>query len=337
MKKLRVFPTVKIKRIVPGIFPKHLGTVLLFLLFVPYLVTFFFGNLKEGRHELPLAELEEDQGEGGLYVSNATAVGVERIPFEHYVADKLARSIDDGYEMEALKAQAVLLRSGLLASAWEEDYGAAKREIEVEDEAYGEIGISERVYEAVALTAGVYLACENHPVNGSYFALSNGATRNGEELLLTEFPYLKSVPCSRDLFSPAYGQRVFYEEGAFKRLWEQTLEVQITEEEIMERQKAAVEESADHMRLYRDSAGYVLYLEWEGKFVSGEQFRESFHIPSSSFHLSEEEKGIEITSEGIGHGLGMSQYGANEMAKEGEDYVEILNYFFQNVTFRKIE
>lgn len=337
MKKLRVFPTVKIKGIVPGIFSRHLGTVLLFLLFIPYLVTFFFGNLKEGRYVLPLAELEKEQGEGSLYVSNTTAVGTERIPFEHYVADKLARSIDNGYEMEALKAQAVLLRSGLLAAAWEGDYGTSVREIRVEDESYGEIAVSERIYEAVALTAGVYLASEDHPVKGSYFALSNGATRNGEELLLTEFPYLKSVPCNRDLFSPAYGTRVIYEEGVFARLWEQTLEVQMTEEEILEKQKASAEENVDHIKLYRDSAGYVLYLEWKGKFVSGEQFRETFRIPSASLHLSKEEKGIVITSEGIGHGLGMSQYGANEMAKDGEDYVEILNYFFQNVTFRKIE
>ncbi len=334
MKKLRVFPTVKIKGIVPGSFPKHLGTVLLFLLLFPYLITFFFGNLKEGHHELPL---EEELKEGRFYVSNITAVGVERIPLEHYVADKLARCIDNSYEMETLKAQAVLLRSSLLMSVWEEDCEYPVREIKVEDEDYGEMGISERIYEAVALTAGIYLACENCPVNGSYFALSNGASRNGEELLLTEFPYLKSVPCSRDIFSPAYGGRVLYEEAVFARLWEQTLAVQTTEEEIMENQKAAVEESIDGMKLYRDSAGYVLYLEWKGKFISGEQFREAFHIPSSSLHLTKEEKEIVITSEGIGHGLGMSQYGANEMAKEGEDYIAILNYFFQNVTFRKFE
>ena len=89
--------------------------------------------------------------------------------------------------------------------------------------------------------------------------------------------------------------------------------------------------------LYRDSADYVLYVKKEGEYASGEQIRTEFHIPSSCFSISLENDRVKVSVRGVGHGLGLSQFGANEMAKEEKDYVEILNYFFQNVTITKFE
>lgn len=338
MKKLRVFPTVRIKRIVPGAFTKRFGTVLLFLLLIPYFVTFLFGNLKEGGGEKPLlADLEERTGEGEVYVRNETAIGIENIPLERYVADKLARSIDSSFEKEALKAQAVLLRSGLLAQGMAGEEGENVKEIRVKDENYGEVVIEENMYEAVEQTAGIYLAYKERPVNGSYFAVSNGATRNGEELLLTEYPYLKKVSCDRDIFAPDYVNTIIYDENIFEKVLGQMQELPITREEILKNEKIKEEKVMGNINLYMDSADYVLYLEREGKYVSGEQFRNAFRLPSASLHLSKEEKKVTITTKGVGHGLGMSQFEANEMAREGKDYTEILNYFFADTTFRKFE
>ncbi len=334
MKKLRVFQTV---RSVPRFFTKSLGTVLLFLLMIPYLVTFLFGNLKEGETKKTfLSDLRAESDENGLYVSNKTMLGVESIPLELYVADRLARSIDNEFELEALKAQAVLIRSGLLFSGMKSRMQENIRSVNVEDEEYGSVPVTERIYEAVLQTKGVYLTYENLPVNGSYFAVSNGTTRSGEELCLTEYPYLKSVSCSRDFLSSDYASSALYEEKEFEKIWSQTLAFQITEEEILENEKVSIEKGIDDIHIYRDSAGYVLYLEKEGKYVSGEQFREVFSISSSSFHLSKDETKVIITAEGVGHGLGMSQFAANEMAKEGEDYIKILEYFFQGVAVKKM-
>lgn len=336
MKKLRVFQTVKIKGIVPGFFVKHLGTVLLFLFLIPYIVTFLFGNLKEGSAEkMPLEDLNTEYGEGAVYVSNETIMGIENIPLEYYVADKLARSIDNYFEMETLKAQAVLIRSGLLAAGMTGENGNNIRNIKVEDGNYGSTVIPENIYEAVEETAGVYLAYQKQPVNGAYFAVSNGFTRDGEELFPTEYSYLKSVPCSRDFLSSDYASSVIYEENEFEKIWEMLTPVQMTEE-VADNGKITMGNEMNQINLYRDSAGYVLYLEREGKCVSGEQFRNAFGLSSASFHLSKEGKKIMITVKGVGHGLGMSQYGANEMAKEGEDYITILNYFFQDVTINKL-
>ena len=347
MKKLRVFQTVKttnaayggsflssIKRSVSGLFTKSLGTVLLFLLMIPYLITFLFGNLKEGEEKSAVLRTLNTTSEGDFFIVNETVLGSEEIPLELYVADRLVRSIDHNFEMEALKAQAVLIRSSLLLLAAESGEGI--RSIHIMDEDYGTIQGTERIYEAAAQTKGVYLAYENQPVSGSFFAVSNGATRNGEELGLTEYPYLKSVSCSRDFLSKDYANSIRYDENEFDRIWDKTLPFQITEEEILKNEIISKEKGIDDINLYRDSAGYVLYLARGEKYISGEQFRDAYLLSSSSFHFIEEDTKIIITSEGVGHGLGMSQFTANEMAKEGDDYIKILNYIFSDTSMKKI-
>jgi len=335
-------PSCSKRRIVPGLFPKNLGTILLFLLMLPYLITSLFGNLREGNWE-ECSSFGEGSSYGGIYfVGNTTALGSETIPLEIYVADRLSRSIDQGFELEAAKAQAVLIRSGLMASLYQsgETLGG-KRKIEVTDEGYGSVTVPEIASLAVSQTKGVCLMYQDRPVNGSYFAVSNGATRNGDELSLTEYPYLKSVLCSRDFLSADYTSSVSLRDSEFDRLWQQvpSIESGIPSEkrEELEKGKAEAEKELGDISIWRDSVGYVLYLERGGKFVSGEQFRDSFHLASASFHLNEENGEVVITVKGAGHGLGMSQFGANEMAREGTDYMGILEYFFKDVTFTKIE
>lgn len=339
MKKRRVFQTVRKKRIVPGFFSKSLGTVLLLLLLVPYLITFLFGNLKERDTSMTdMLKAEDVLGGGNIFVVNTTVFGNESIPLEMYVADQLARSIDTNFEPETLKAQAVLIRSDLLSSLYLADGSRREgRQIAASDNDYGSVPVQENILAAVSQTAGVCLVYDGIPVDGAYFAVSNGATRNGNELFFAEYPYLKSVVCSRDFLAPEYTGTAVYDEGEFHRLWEDVPGIRMTEEEILENDKVTVEEELEGYRLYRDSVGYVLYVEKDGKYASGEQFREIFRLLSSSFHFNKEEGQIFISVKGSGHGLGMSQFGANEMAKEGADYIKILNYFFNDVIITKFE
>lgn len=334
MKKLRVFQTVKNKRIVPGLSVRNLGTVLLLLFFLPYFLTFLFGNLQNSRENLERECMREQLSGSHVYVYNETAVGTERIPLETYVADKLSRSIDGSYEMEALKAQAVLVRSGILSREEGEEWG---RDIFLVDEDYGSSPVSEKFLQAAAQTGGICLTYGGKPVNGAYFAVSNGATRDGGELGLLEYPYLKMVLCEKDFLAPDYADRVGFYGQEFERIWEQCTQELITEEELLKEDWIRKEEEGVGLTLYRDSAGYVLYASREGKFVSGEQMRLKYMLPSSSFHVEEEDKTITFSVRGKGHGMGMSQFAANEMAKEGEDYTEILKYFFQEATISKFE
>ncbi len=335
MKKLRVFPTVKTKRIVPGSSFKKIGTVLFILLLLPYLITFLFGNLKEGTTMGPENAFlgSDDVEDGASFVNIQTGLGVFRVPLEVYVADKLARSIDNDYEAEALKAQAVLIRSGLLAIKNE----AGTNEVWVMDEGYGSVEAAENIQEAVSQTAGVCLMYDGKPISGAYFTVSNGVTRDAAELGLSEYPYLKSVECGRDFLSDDFSSSLHISETGFMKIWQELTPVQITEGEILSNGGIAAKESWGNFTLYSDSSDYVLYLEREGKFVAGEQFRDAFYLASASFQMTKEDGQIQILVKGAGHGLGMSQFGANEMAKEGEDYIKILGYFFQDVKITKFE
>ena len=140
----RVFQAFGKRRIASGFFGKSPGTILLFLLMTPYLVTFLFGNLREGGWDRADGESPHGTGESRFVVSNHAAFGSESIPLEAYVADKLARSMDDGCEMEALKAQAVLIRSGLVASLYEPDGDVRGSRIGIQDTDYGSVPAGKR-------------------------------------------------------------------------------------------------------------------------------------------------------------------------------------------------
>ena len=65
--------------------------------------------------------------------------------------------------------------------------------------------------------------------------------------------------------------------------------------------------------------------------MAGEEFRKVLDLNSSCFTIEESEGKIRITTKGLGHGIGLSQFNANEMAKNGDDYQKILTYYFKNI------
>lgn len=205
------------------------------------------------------------------------------------------------------------------------------------DEDYGSGLISEKLWQAVAETGGICLNYKGEPVSGAYFAVSNGATREAEELGLSEYPYLKGVLCDRDFLSLDYSSTKVFHEREFERIWEQCLKASVTEEELMQNKKIRAQAEDGETVLYRDSAGYVLYVKRNQEFVSGEQMRMDYNLPSADFHIEKENHKVSFLVHGKGHGIGMSQFAANEMAGKGKDYTEILNYFFKEVTISKFE
>ena len=83
--------------------------------------------------------------------------------------------------------------------------------------------------------------------------------------------------------------------------------------------------------LKRDASEYVTQVKIGEKIITGEEFRNALSLSSSCFYIKEVEWDMRIVTKGLGHGLGMSQYGANEMAKKGASCQEILSYYLKNV------
>ena len=85
-----------------------------------------------------------------------------------------------------------------------------------------------------------------------------------------------------------------------------------------------------------DSVGYVLKIRVGDKVMSGEEFRNKYHLASSCFTLQPYNGKLRVTTRGAGHGIGMSQYTANEMAKKKQGYRKILKYFFKGTDIKEV-
>lgn len=345
MNKLRIFQDVKNKycRSSSGSFMqksrtrisvKNLGTVLLLLLLVPYIITFLFGNMRREASEAGINEMIKEQlKEGNYTVINKTALGLERIPLEIYVADMLSRTMESGYEIEALKAQAVLIRTNLIS---QDD-----KEVITNDGQYGNENVPQECLQAVSETRGIYLEYDGSPIYGAYFLVSNGKTRNAKEVLKTDdYPYLSETVCGRDFLAEEYLNEMEYSIEEFEKIWNE-LEPE-KEEEIREfinenEMSDEMEDEQTKMTMIKDHAGYSLFLKYHEKWVSCEELRYELHLPSSAFEIRKEDETLVFTVKGAGHGLGMSQFAANEMAAEGSEYPEILAYFFPGTALTKAE
>ncbi|WWR16055.1 SpoIID/LytB domain-containing protein [Lachnospiraceae bacterium JLR.KK008] len=255
-----------------------------------------------------------------------SAAGREKIPLGEYLIGALAVSVPDDFAPEACKAQAVILRTNVEWMSGEEGSSEISYETlcqasltrEEMNEKWGDDYEKQygRLKAAVEATEGQTLCYHGAPVELPFFPVSAGQTRDADEISGTKnFPYLKTVACGQDVFAADYRQETIVSEKEYQRLLQQLFE---TGEEIVWQEVA----------LETDSAGYVKQAVWNGKTVSGETFREALSLASACFTIEEKEKELHIITKGVGHGLGMSLYTAGQMAAEGKDYQEILQYFF---------
>lgn len=328
---------------------RDVAAILLFIFLLPYIVSFFFGNAgagvqkgEEGNTPEGEEQMEngdegpelfwEDIGKAEFIVYSKTAAGTEMMPLETYLISRLPSTIDMGYEMEALKAQAVVLRTELMRLYYdrEEREKDGKACIYVESNIIKTDGAAyERCKEAVSSTKGMYLTYEGYPINAPYFAVSAGATRNGNEVFGNEdYKYLKSVVCERDFTSEDYIHSIRVDKDSFLKAMQE-----LCPEIVWEEEKGLEEVFS----LIRDRAGYVLEIRSEEGTIAGEVFRRAFFLHSSCFEWQEKGDTVVIKAKGVGHGLGFCQYGANEAAKRGSDFIDILNYFFSEIVIEKTE
>ncbi|NLL78548.1 MAG: SpoIID/LytB domain-containing protein [Clostridiales bacterium] len=313
---------------------KEIAVLLLFCILLPYALAMVTGKAGRGGEE---AET------GGIYVTETSLRGTKKISTEEYLVGGMAASISPEFEMETLKAQAVVLRTNLYEAYVRE---GNKAERAVEGEKVGQPYLTpcqmqtlwgadyekwkERCTQAVRETTGEIMTYEGIPVKAPYFYVSAGRTREGAEAFPGEsYPYLTAVECRQDMLCPEFSVRYTYS-------------ARILEEKLQEfwnsRGSSVAEAELSDWELTRDGSGYVVQITepGSGKSCSGEAVREFLDLPSSCFEWEKEKNKIKITVKGKGHGIGMSQFGANELAKQGKDYRTILNVFFVEFRYKKM-
>lgn len=218
----------------------------------------------------------------------------------------LSEEIDADSEEETLKAQAVIARTNLYRRIKE-----GESLYDILNECENSRKAAEKIYlDAVKATENIVLSWKGELKQIPYHEVSSGKTRNGEEVFRDQdFAYLKSVDSSADMDSPNYLSSVYIEEGQLPKEFE-------------------VEE--------RDSAGYVQSIEADGNILEGEGFRRGMGLSSADFTVQKLNGKVRFLCRGKGHGLGFSQYGGNELAKEGKNYKEILTAYFPEMNQENI-
>lgn len=241
----------------------------------------------------------------------------------------LAKEISYSYEMEAIKAQAVVARTymarrilgiqkqGAIVGYTEKEMHALWGEEQYEE-------IYSTYKKAVDATAKKILMYDNKPIEALYHEASSGRTRNAKSIYKQEVPYLKSVESSMDKVS----EQMSYSKAKMVEILQEAYPSIVIDHQLLEQQIQVVK---------KDEAGYVIAMQIGNVTLSGEKMKELFKLPSSAFKIYNSGDEMIFDVRGIGDGIGLSVNGANELAKQGMLYEEILKYYYTDVTIEDYE
>jgi len=300
-------------------FMRKKAAACLLALLIPYITTLAWTGRVEGstqRIERTGKVIRLDRGETSRIMDR-----------EEYLIGILAVQIPPEYEMEALKAQAILARTAICRqmqgtneipeSALDMDYlEQGQMEALWGREAYLEN--YKRLRTAVQETAGQVIKYQGDYIEPLFHRLSAGKTRAGDDL----HPYLVSVEAAEDLQGENYiGIFLFTREELAEKLNSMPEPPDVAPEEVLESIQI----------IKKDSAGYVESIQVGTKSYTGDEIRYALGLPSGAYRFESAEGGVRCTVRGIGHGYGLDQYGADRKAAKGWTAEKILEFYYKNI------
>jgi stage II sporulation protein D len=267
-------------------------------------------------------DLEVRRVSGGIRVIN-------RVGLEDYVTGTLGREVYPGWHPEMLKAQAVVTRTYALHevarnAANDFDVGAG-----TSSQVYGGIDAeTPSVRKAARTTRGEYLAYRREPILAVFHSASGGRTATAEEVWGEPIPYLVSIEVENEEDSPdTYWRASVSRTTLGPALAPVGIQVgSIREIRVVER-SASGRASRVHVRGTKGTQA-----------VAARALRTALGasvIRSTLFEIRPSADGFIFVGSGHGHGVGMSQWGAQAMAESGADYREILERFYPGTTLRE--
>ena len=275
---------------------------------------------------------EETETENStVKVMNASSKNITEMSLEDYLIGVVAAEINPAYHEEAIKAQVVAAHTKLEytklhstpenahitdSSASHQGYLNEEQQKEKWGENYNTY--YEKIKKCVEEVINVIIVYDNEPINAVFHAISNGLTENATDVWGGEYPYLVSVQSVGDKLSPAYKSEVTVTSDDFKK--------KVTENGA----KLGDEPSKWVEKITNTDTGMVKEIIIGGKSFKGTEIRTLFDLKSSTFAVKYTDENFIFTVCGYGHGVGMSQYGANYMAQQGLNYEQILEHYYQN-------
>lgn len=256
---------------------------------------------------------------------------IKEVEVEDYLPAIVAKEIPWNYSKEAIKAQAIVSRTNFYNQLEE---GAVSEEIRDAVDQLKENKMSDdflekfqNYQEAVQETEGEVLCRADQLTDIPFCRLSGGKTRDGKEVLGDSYAYVPSVDTSQDIDSEEYLKGFYF-----------------TKEEIEEKLKTRYpgfswgEPEEEPVKILKsDSTDYVLEVQVGEQEFQGEELRDALGLTSSCFTVQDLGDKIRFLCKGVGHGMGMSQYTANQMGKDGKTFQEIISYFFPDLEIKDVK
>ena len=271
--------------------------------------------------------LENSKIDNNTYVTIHRANGdIETLELEEYLVGVVGAEMPALFQKEALKAQAVVARTYTLKSL---SIGKSLTDTESTQSYKNRMELKKlwgnnydtyisKIENAVFETKGIYLSYNGSYIEAVYHSTSNGKTENAFNVWKNSYPYLVSVASPYDLDNPSFLHEII-----------------ISYQTLTNKLGLVVNSDSTFEILGYTSGDRVSDISIDGKIFKGIDFRNLLGLRSTDFEIIKESQGVKIKTKGYGHGVGMSQYGANGMAKNGSSFKDILKHYYQGVSIKQ--
>ncbi|PZX05892.1 stage II sporulation protein D [Psychrobacillus insolitus] len=254
----------------------------------------------------------------------------EKIPLEEYILGVVAAEMPITFHEEALKAQSIAARTYVLR---ETDYGekaiskTVQKQVYIgKDERKKKWGASFESYEAklekvVKATAGEIIVYNDELITAMFFSTSNGLTESAENYSGNVIPYLVSVPSKEEeQYSPKVNQQFEFTQ----KEWASTFGLKWSDQIIQT------------FQVTNTDSNRVESLQMNGKTWTGREVRTLLGLPSTDFDIRFDTDRVVVETIGYGHGVGMSQYGAEVLANDSVGSKDILLHYYTGTKIKSL-
>lgn len=294
------------------------------------LVPFVVISFKEDKTNFYLEEKKEEEKSISVKVKDTNTNEIIKMNLEDYLVGVVAAEMPASFHEEALKAQAVAARSYALYKI-----NNSNKEYDLVTDVTNQSYITqeemknkwnndfdkyfEKISKAVNDTKNEVMYYDNEVIEAFYFSMSNGYTEEASLVFKETEPYLTSVESSWDNESlNGFTKEVIFTKDEFCKMLNLSCE-NLTVNDIE-----------------RSSSNRVNKIIINNMEFIGTDLRKKLDLRSTDFNITISSDNVVITTYGYGHGVGMSQYGANGMAKEGYNYKDILKHYYTGINISKI-
>lgn len=253
-----------------------------------------------------------------LYRSNGEILN---LTINEYLIGAVAGEMPASFNIEALKAQAVVSRTYLLKRIKNNNIiiDSTMQQVYKDNNELKNIWKNDfdkyysKIKKAVLDTDKIAIYYNGDYIDALYHSTSNGYTLNSENVWSNAIPYLKSVESKWDLNASSYLKNTNKDIAYVLSLF-------------------GIDDINKIQIVSRDDTNHVKEIKVGDKIYKGTTFRSLLKLRSTDFDIMVNDNSVVFITRGFGHGVGMSQYGANGMANEGYNYIDILNHYYTNVS-----